>query len=441
MIRGKGETKGLALFLAALLLAGSLAGCTAAPVASSSTPVAVSSAGSAELPGVSQKNTGDEQAKNQLYLAHYFGIEAGQEWTQESYAKALAAITGEEVSVPQGDFTALSAIYAAVGAAGYEELAKTYPEVKIKDRLAEYGITSSPNEAAALACALDTGLIDAETGKLAAAGKKLEPRAMDTLLMAVASAAGAGRNYLAYSNDPQIYARLDTMWNSFVMFNDETLNEIGKTAVETGVATGYNLKDSAFDARFLPEYTLQYGHDNPKHACQLIGLLNSEGIVARVQMEPKVSVYQYLLEWGPVPDARPTYEVRKFSDDLYLVFSVEYDLQLEFNTEQEMMRFDAVVKEYAKKNEGNEEAAGLIYSSWWQPLYSTTREGMPADDYKLIYDCVIQNGGYSIHPFCLPENLDKTTEALKKLGAEDLQPVARYCNTAFYNYLTGDDYQ
>lgn len=83
-------------------------------------------------------------------------------------------------------------------------------------------------------------------------------------------------------------------------------------------------------------------------------------------------------------------QLLKQFDDLYLVYAVEYDMQLEFDNTEDMLRFDSIIKEYAKKNEGNEEAEGLIYGSWWQPLYSTARTDMPAEDYHQMYDCVVK---------------------------------------------------
>ncbi|MDO4268367.1 MAG: hypothetical protein Q4C73_07825 [Eubacteriales bacterium] len=160
-----------------------------------------------------------------------------------------------------------------------------------------------------------------------------------------------------------------------------------------------------------------------------------------MQLEPKISIYEYLTEWGEPAPATPTYEVRQYGDR-YLVFTVEYDMQLEFGSREDMIRFDQVVKDYAKKNEGNEEAAGLIYQSWWQPLYSTVREDMPAEDFHQIVDCVIEKDGYSIHPFTTVEQKEQVVKAFQALAGElPVTPVDRWCNTAFYNYLTGADYQ
>ncbi len=386
----------------------------------------------------------DQAGDDREYLKVYFDVELPEgELDAATFSESLKKVAGEEAPEAEGDLTWASAVKAAVAAADYEELALSYPEEKTKERLGHYGVDASAVEAdgAYIACAMDVDLITADGGAHAAAKDALTRADAETLLMNIAQANGDGRNYLGMASDPDIYGKVDQMWNSFIIFDDGQLSQVGKTAVEQQITTGYGIKSSAYDARFLPELTLQYGHSDIKHAHQLIGLLNSENIDAKIQLEPKISIYQYLLEWGPVPDPTPTYEVKQF-DDLYLVYAVEYDLKLEFNNTEDMLRFDQVIQDFAKKNEGNEEALGLIYGSWWQPLYSTTKADMPGDAYHQIFDCVVTNGMYSIHPFALPEDKDAVISQLKELAGElDVTPVERFCNTAFFSYLKGEDYQ
>lgn len=378
------------------------------------------------------------------YLKTYFDVEfSGGQVDVGSFSAALKQVAGEEAPGIEGDLSWLSAVEAAVETADFAELALSYSAEKATERLAFYGI-DVPGEAvpaAALACALDVALITSSEAKQAIAGEIFTVADAEQLLIRIAVANGDGRNYLGMASDPAIYGKIDQAWNSFLLFDDGKLSEVGREAVQQEITTGYGIKSAAYSARFLPELTLQYGHSEIKHAHQLIGLLNSERIDAKVQLEPKVSIYQYLLEWGPVPEATPTYEVKKYGD-LYLVYAVEYDMQLEFNNQMGMKRFDEVIKNFAKKNEGNEEAIGLIADSWWQPLYSTTEAQMPAEDYHQIFDCVVTNGMYSIHPFTMPADKEAVVEKLKALAGDlEVTPVERYCNTAFYNYLSGEDHQ
>lgn len=384
------------------------------------------------------------EAADADYLKVYFGVELTEDsLNAETFSQGLKLVAGAEAPVITGELNWNAAVAAAVTAADFEELMLSYPAEKVRQRLAFYGLAMKEDQtaAAALATALDTGLIEIKAAQAVVKETSFTVADAERLLMAIADANGDARNYLGMSGDPDIYGKVDQMWNSFLLFDDPELSKIGRQAVQQEISTGYGIKSAAYDARFLPDLTLQYGHSDIKHAHQLLGLLSSENIAARVQLEPKISIYQYLLEWGPLPEATPTYEVKQF-DDLYLVYAVEYDLQLEFNNTEDMMRFDQVILDFAKKNEGNEEGIGLIYSSWWQPLYSTVKADMP-EAYQPIFDCVVQSGNYSIHPFAAPERKDEVVEALTAMAGDGLTvtPVERFCNQAFYNYLSGADFQ
>ena len=406
---------------------------------------------------VSAENAAAEQSTQQTdidkdgqYLSVYFDVvfSEGEVTPSEFCAnleKALPAEESDEAATEADAETAdwMAAVKEAVETANYAELALSYPEEKVAEQLSQYGITAEGENARYLACALDTELISAEEAAALTANETIDTASAERILMNVIEARGEGRNYLGYSEDDDIYAKLIHAWNSFILYDDEKLSAIGATAVENEVVTGYNLKNDEFDAKFLPELTLQYGHSDITHAQQLIGLLKSEDIQAKVQLEPKVSIYEYLLEWGPVPEeSTPTYAVKQVSDDLYLTYAIEYDMKLEFDDKEDMMRFDDIVKEYAKKYAENAGAEGLIYGSWWQPLYSTTDPDVPQEDYCEITDCIITDGIYSLHSFCMPQDTQTVIEAFEGMDETvTVETQTRYCNTAFYNYLGGTDYQ
>ena len=60
----------------------------------------------------------------------------------------------------------------------------------------------------------------------------------------------------------------------------------------------YNIKIKSTYANFNPELSLSYGHNGIKHANQLIALMKSEGLDAKVQIEPKTSAYLHMPDWG-----------------------------------------------------------------------------------------------------------------------------------------------
>jgi hypothetical protein len=250
------------------------------------------------------------------------------------------------------------------------------------------------------------------------------------------------------ASDSDIYAKLQSTWNSFTNFNDEKLSTLGAQLVIKGASTGYGLKYDGYNANFLPKYTLTYGHSDITHALQLIGLLNSEGIDAKIQMEPKVSIYEYMVEWGDPTKvkATPTYQLKQIDGGRWLCYAMEYDMKIEFNTVADKEAFHGIIEEYAKKNDKNVDANGkptvpLLAGSWWQPLYSSTVK-MENTSFKLLKDNVIRDGSYSIHPFSLPENSSKISAVVASV-APDLKVESSdlYVDPAFYNYITGADHQ
>ncbi len=322
----------------------------------------------------------------------------------------------------------------AVIAADFEELAAVYTKEKVDAK----GIDEAMPYGNYIACAIDTGLITQEA-ITTQREEVLTSEEVTSLLMAVADAKGLGRQFLGYTNDATIYGKVINAFEAAILFDHEQLEAIGSEAVKTGVTTGYNLINSRYSANFLPDYTLRYGHSSIEHATQLIGLLNSEGIVAKVQVEPKTSVFQYLPEWGPYGEPTPSYRVDVYEDDLMLASALEYDLVLEFATQEDKTNFAHSIEAYAKKNDDNQ-GEGLIRDAWWQPLYISTVE--MGEGYQQIYNNVITDGVYTLNPFALVEDKEKVYEGFKAIDETiEIEQKAIWCNDAFYRYLSGTSHQ
>ena len=379
-----------------------------------------------------QVNHGEEYTPY-AYLNEYFSIgwkDKNDPFFLNDFKNSLRAIN------PEYDNEGSNIVEAALYASGYKELLGVYDAKKIKARKTWYYTDSIKGiKDASLFAFLDSGLGNIEIFK----DGKISADEANLILLNVANALGKARHYIGFSNDEDINVKMRDAFNSFVIFEDEKLNEIGAELVKNQIVTGYNLKSDVYNASFLSDYTLTYGHDNIDHAIQLIALLNSEGIIARIQLEPKVSIYQYLLEWGPIPEPSARYRVEKESDDLYLVHAVEYDMQLEFSKKRDKERFDAVINKNAKKNSSNPELIGLIKGSWWQPLY-TSKTPIKGDYENIINNRLLHNG-YSINSFTVAtEMLDFSpiTDYDESMTSES---VPLYANKAFYNYLIGNDYE
>lgn len=381
---------------------------------------------------------GDDVANDAAYLNEYFGVR--QMTGTVSWDTFNAALTkiGFKTAAVTGVLTPATAAPAIVTAANMKELAQTYTDAQAAAACKRFGKIST-SDAPYVACAVTMGLIPTTVNFTA----PLNGDTASVLLMNAVQASGKGRRFLGFSNESDIASRLVTAWNSFTIFDDATLTKLGAQIVESGATTGYNLKYDGYSSRFLSENTIQYGHDNITHAVQLMGLLNRAGLVARVQLEPKVSVYQYLLEWsdGKVPDATPTVVVKKVADNLYLTYSVEYDLELEFANKKDRAAFDDLINKYAKIWDTNPNGKGMIYSAWWQPLYSTKDE-MPSPQYTQIYDMVVRNGAYTIHPFATEKQMTAVRDKVAALAPDlSCSPVKIWVDAAFYRYITGSSHE
>ena len=365
------------------------------------------------------------------YLEEYFDIAPlSGTVSRAAFDAALEAIGGSATE-GTGGLTVADAVVAAVKAAGLDELAQTYTRdnnAKANERIAAYGLPAMEGEVAAyVAAALDSDLAYATFDFDAA----LDAETANTLLMNAVDISGQGRNYLGMASDSDIYAKLQSAFDAiydFSTLNDDTVQQlwsIGETLVSERITTGFGLKSSDYDARFLDEYTIQYGHSNITHAKQLIALLNSEGIGAKVALEPKISIFEF----------------PEYSGDLST--SIEYDMKLEFDSLEDRAAFMDLVNPYVTRGmEGNTHSQ--LDGAWLTPCFNSYAE---IDGYDEICDNVVACGKYSLHPFSLPEQVEAVSASISEAAdafnatlEEGDTPITTevvplWCNPAFYVYL------
>ena len=379
----------------------------------------------------------DDCDKAAEYFSEYYNIEPTEDYSLEYVNNMLTTLGGE--ALPGEELNEEELVAAGIRLAGLEELALSYINDDAPDKAAKVleaqEFTASDEYAPYIACAFDLGLI----------GEEGDP--VDFLYQCM-EIAGKGRHYLGRVSDERILPELRTALDSYTLIDEEELTNLGKEIVLSGATTGYGLKYSGYDAHFLADYTLKYGHSDYQHAVQLIGLLRSEGIDAFVQVEPKVSVYEYMMDWGDPGDPTPTYAVKEAAEGRYLCYAVEYDLLLEFDTLEEKEAFHGIIETYAKKYDDSVDEDGnviekLLAGSWWQPLYSSLTP-MENEEFGELIDNVVYDadGLYSIHPFSVPEQAEAVAKVVAKVAPElTVSPVTIYVNPAFIRYITGTDYQ
>jgi hypothetical protein len=375
------------------------------------------------------------------YLKEYFDIAFEGEVTAEAYNNALTAMGADELETDT--LTLADAIVGAVRLANMEELAMVYKDVLGKSKTeVELPVDAAYSPYLYFAVMQDWVEDDADlTGPVSADDAAV-------LLYHAAELSGKGRHYIGRLSDDDILQKLQSFMSGIAIFDNATLSDAGIQIIIDEATTGFSLKYAGYDARFLEENTIRYGHDSITHILQLTDLLRSGDMDAYVQVEPKVSVYEYLTEWGEPGAPTPTYMIEEAAEGRYFAFALEYDLVLEFDTAAEKEKFHSIAESYAKKydfcfdEEGNP-VKPLLADSFWQPLYYSTT-GMESKEYQAVTDNIISFAGdsYAIHSFSLPENSEAVARAAAAIE-EDLVVTPRTIsvNPAFYRYITGEDYQ
>ncbi|OXS52680.1 hypothetical protein B1A99_33060 [Cohnella sp. CIP 111063] len=377
------------------------------------------------------------------YLQEKYSVSVGDSWTRGQFADALNAIAAPEKAVDlTGDASeplkAIEAVALALKAADLEELAYTYPATKAKTALAwvKLGWTSeqyAADQAKILAAAVNTGFLVSSYYPEIRNDATASPSLAAVLLGKVLEAKGLYKRYIGYTTDADILVKLGDAYRTSDIIQAPELRKVVDEALKQNLVTGYNLKDSRYDANFLDSLSIVYGHSDFKHALQLIGLLRSENIKAKVQFEPKTSAFIYLKEWGD-PGESELYEVVQIENGNYIEYAKEYDLALEFASEYDKDRFDRIILTYAKKNEDKQ--PGLIYGSWWQPLYYSLTE---LSGYKEISNNKISTGKYYAQSFSLKEQSADVTEGFKKIDpSANVVNYDFWVDGPFYNYLQGE---
>ncbi|MDR2159467.1 MAG: hypothetical protein LBP23_05305 [Treponema sp.] len=372
------------------------------------------------------------------YLAEYFDIAVSGPLTQDVFADNLLLLQPPSASGRINNKTpfelganpaaetlkTLDAVKFAVIGANLKELALVYSDEKISRILSGAGINGIPagEHRVYVAAALDAELISTTQARLAVNNISAEKDFIISLLQAVADYNNVSRRLLGYSDDPGLYAKvLDAQANfaaSLASFTDPVLYGIGSEGVTANVTTGFNLKANRYNARFLTELTIIYGHSAPKHAKQIIGLLNSEGLVVKVGLEPKASRFYY---GGSLhaPEA-------------------EYDLILEFSSRADLLRFDGIILQYADKpTPGNN-----ISGAWNDPMYYAAFD--PGPGYKEVIDNNLRHGEYVLHPLSLKEDGPTTLTAFQSIietsyssDGVTIEQIPVWANEHFWAYMGG----
>lgn len=234
-------------------------------------------------------------------------------------------------------------------------------------------------------------------------------------------------NSLGNISDKNIIERINKKYSTFKVIEKNSLIDSLNIALAKKLTTGYNIKTKSTYANFNPELSLSYGHNGIKHANQLIALMKSEGLDAKVQIEPKTSAYLHMPDWG-----EPATPNIVMEDGQIVITPLEYDLQFEFKDKADKMKFIQLIDKYAKKDEVDEE--NLIYDAWWQPFLQTEK----IDGFEKLVVNIASEGEYEAYVLTLPEKSDALIKELAKNKNLKLKTKEVYVNPSFYRFMLGE---
>ena len=301
-----------------------------------------------------------------------------------------------------------------------QEFAKTYPKEKIEKSLKGYkNIKTESSEALShKAVLVDLNITSVEM---------LNKKNYSTITEYVSDFLDNNENSLGNISDKNIFEKVLVKWNDTVPAKDNLLLEKLNVALANGLMTGYNLKNINSYANFDKTLSVSYGHNDITHAIQLIALLKSEGVDAKVQLEPKTSAFLHNPNWGT-----PNYDHIILEDGKIVVTPTEYDLKFQFANNNDKIKFTKLVNLYAKKDSKDQE--GLIYKSWWQPFIQTDK----IEGYQMLISHLVKNGDFEANVLTLPKNSKAFVDFMKK--GSDLKVTTQevWVNPAFYRFMEGD---
>ena len=301
----------------------------------------------------------------------------------------------------------------AVSALGFNELAETFT-LKKSETISQQ--KQSPE------------LDESELQALAVLKLLGAPSDPDALKIFVAQYDADDTAYLGDLTEPSLYQRIETRWDTASAAPRSDFAIALRAVISQGVATGYNIYTTPWP-KFARERHVVYGHNDIDHAQQLLALLTSEGLHARVGLSLKTSAFLYRDDWGTL--SQPLIDI---GNDRRLIETQEFDLHFEFPEESDKARFTAVINKFAKKNRADQ--TGLIRNAWWQPYYRSLIE---APDFIPATQILVSDTKETAVLLTLPEKASKLVKDITNINKTwQIHPETIWVNPAFYRYLGGD---
>jgi len=327
----------------------------------------------------------------------------------------------------------IEAIEMLIKLADLEELSCTYNASKINslfhDVIKDEAILSDV-QLQHLAVAVDVGLVFKGKIRFLDMHSSLTKDFAYHLLFKTTLFVNNKKKFIGYVTEPDIISRLEEKWNSTGMIPNPDIEKVMNDLIRKKIISGYHIKMSEEVANFDHHLKITYTHDNFKHVKQLVGLIISENIQAKINIEKKHSTFIYYNEW----DITENLSVEPINDKIFLASRLESDIVFEFASPDKKDHFRAVTNDFAKKEYNR--SKNILFQSWYEPLITSD---VPLNSYNRIKEITIQHGSYLILTFVAEETLTKAVNKMSEFYEKSMiRSRSVWVNDDFYLYLKRD---
>ena len=331
------------------------------------------------------------------------------------------------------DISHIEAIEMLIKLADLEELAYTYDASKMNslfhDVIKDEAILSDV-QLQYLAVAVDLGLVFKGKIRFLDMHSSLTRDFAYHLLFKTTLFVNNKKKFIGYVTEPDIISRLEEKWNSAGMVPNPDIEKVMNDLIRKKIISGYHIKMAEEVANFDHHLKITYTHDNFKHVKQLVGLIISENIQAKINIEKKHSTFIYYTEW----DITENLSIEPINDKIFLASRVESDIVFEFASPDKKDHFRAVTNNFAKKEYNR--SKNILFQSWYEPLINSD---VPLNSYNRINEITIQHGSYTILTFVAEETLTKALNNLSEFYEKSMiRSRSVWVNDDFYLYLKRD---
>jgi len=340
---------------------------------------------------------------------------------------------GSISSVPAGEISNIAAVSLVVTACGLKELAATYSDEKIGKSFEDIDMGNtdtvlSKEQRQVLALAIDVNLLFKGRLKTMDFHAPMHRELAFHLLEKAQAFRISDKNYVGYVTEPDIVGKVCEKWNNSKVLRSATLETVMNKAILNCIIVGYQIKRLNDLARFDVNLKISYSHSNIKHVKQLIGILVSESLQAKIQLEPKRSSFCYPPEWEKMDDLN----LELMPGGTAVAHKNEFDIVFEFTTQAYRDHFRKIINDYAQRELGANRK--VLYESWYQPLF---RSDVPVLGYQRVADIIVSDGTHIVQAYLREEKAEEKALWFRKemVGMEiTISPI--WVNDAFFLYLS-----